>query len=431
MNWSELRTVTAITRREFQLGVRAPVFWTLLFLGACYALWRGLSAGATSALACYQVAEVAAMGLGVVGILTGGAAASRDQRDRARELVLAKPRGSAARLVVARFLGVWLTLLALLLLFLAVVFLSQLVRGGTPWQLEAYGNAFARSLTPLALAVSLGFVLTTAVGSPLAGAIAAVYWVAVPLARAHLPAVLDVTTTQQWPMAALFAAGLLGLTIVYHGKAISGVRRRGIALGTTVLLAGGVLAALLINARGYDAITEPDPLLLTMAHQNAKAGDYAPGFWLPDADRRIVGLGDFAGRPTVLVFWGPTESTSAELLPALAKLADRYHQQGLAVIAICLDKDSATLAPFAREVGKRVVMLWDPGSHFTQAASVGDLPGESSAVPWVESPAAAAYAIQNIPSVFLIDRNRILESATGVFDAASLEAAAGNLVGAR
>jgi peroxiredoxin len=312
-----------------------------------------------------------------------------------------------------------------------VVLLAQLLRGGTPWQFDAYLNAFARSLTPLALAVALGFVLTTALGSALAGAIAAVYWIAVPLARAHLPAVLDVTMTQHWPMVALFALGLLGLTIVYHGKAISGVPRRGIALGTTVLLVGGVLAALAINARGYDALTEPDPVLSAMAHQNAKAGAPAPGFWLQDAQHRIVGLGDYVGKPIVLVFWGPAEPSSADLLPTLSKLADRYREQQLVPIAICLDKDSATLAPFARGVGKRVVMLWDPGSHFTQAASVGDVPGEASAIPWVESPASAAYALETVPAVFLIDRNRVLTEAQGMMEPAGLETAVAQFVGAR
>mgnify|MGYP000468806649 CR=1 FL=1 len=80
-SWSELRFAFGITRREYQLGVRGPAFWGLAVVGALYALWRGSAAGASLALACYQVVQLVVLGLGVVAVLLGGAAAGRDLRE--------------------------------------------------------------------------------------------------------------------------------------------------------------------------------------------------------------------------------------------------------------------------------------------------------------------------------------------------------------
>ena len=415
MSWSELRLAAGIARREFQLSVRGPAFWGLSAFGGCYALWRATATGATPALACYQVVQLVVLGLGVVAVLLGGAAAGRDQRDHALELVLAKPAGSRPLLVLARFVGVWLSLLAIVVVMLMVVCLGQLVAGGTPWRLEAYGNALARCLVPLGLATAVGFTLTTIFASPLAAALAAVYWIAVPLSREHVPAVFDVTVAQHWPLAALFAAGLLAFSCYQHGKPIAGRSRRGLARLTAVLFAGGVLAIMAIISRGTDALLDPDPVLAVISHQTAEQEARAPGFWLPEAHGRLVGLNDFAGRPAVLAFWGPTDPASAQILRALKDLAARYSSR-LSCLAVCVDRDSATLAPFAREAGPAVTMLWDRGTHFA--------PGQ----PWLNSPAATAYSVDQTPSVFLIGADRRLTQTLTAADPDLLAAAISRLV---
>ncbi len=329
--------------------------------------------------------------------------------------MLAKPEGSRPLLVLARFLGVWLSLLAIVVVMLLVVCLGQLIPGGTPWRLEAYGNALARCLVPLGLATAVGFTLTTIFASPLAAALAAVYWIAVPLAREHVPAVFDVTVAQHWPLAALFAAGLLGYSCYQHGKAIAGGPRRALALLTAVLFASGVLAIMAISSRGTDALLDPDPVLAVISHQTAEQEARAPGFWLPDARGCLVGLSDFAGRPTVLAFWGPTDPASAQILGALKHLGSRYPGR-VSCVAVCVDRDSATLAPFAREAGPGVTMLWDRGTHFA--------PGQ----PWLNSPAATAYSVEQAPSVFLIGPDRKLTQTLTAADPDLLAAAISSFV---
>lgn len=395
MSWYELGLASGITRRELQLSLRGPAFWGLSAAGALYALWRATATGATLALACYQVVQIAVIGLGVVAVLLGGAAAGRDAREQAAELVLAKPLGSRPLVVLSRVAGVWLVLLTIVLVMLAAILLGQLISSGAPWQPAIYGNAFARCLVPIGLAVGLGFTLTTAFASPLAAALAAVYWVAIPLARQHLPAVFDVTVAQHWPMSALFAAGLIGFSSYQHGKAIAGAPRRGLVFLISALFSGGLLAVVSINSSGADALTEPDRVLIAMSHQTAERGARAPGFWLPDVHRQLIGLSDLEGRPVLLAFWGPADPASVSLLATMKTLAARHRDQ-LVCVAVCVDRDSAALAPFAHEVGPEVMMLWDRGTHFA--------PGQL----WLDSPVATAYAVEQVPVAFLIDRNRVI-----------------------
>lgn len=408
-SWSELRFAFGITRREYQLGVRNPAFWGLAVVGALSALWRGSAAGASLALACYQVVQLVVLGLGVVAVLLGGAAAGRDLRDRAVELVLAKPAGSRPLLVVSRFLGVWLSLVTVVVVMLLAVALGQLLSGGTPWRLSVYGNALARCLAPLGLAAAVGYTLTTIFASPLAAALAGVYWVAVPLAREHVPTVFDVTVAQHWSMAALFAAGLLGYSACQHGKSIAGAPRYGVALLTAALLAGGALAVAADGARGLDALTNPNPILTAISHQSPVSGSRAPGFWLPERGGKLVGLSDYQGRPVLLAFWGPSSPESAQILGVLKTLAARYRDR-LHCVAVCVDRDSATLAPFAREAGPEVAMLWDRGTHFA--------PGQL----WANSPAATAYAVEQAPTLFLIGPDRRLVQTVTAADAELLAA---------
>jgi peroxiredoxin len=416
--WSDLRFAAGLARREFQLGVRGPAFWGLSAVGALYALWRATAADTTTALACYQVVQAVLIGLGVVAVLFGGGAASRDLQDRSLELVLAKPAGTRPLLVFSRFLGLWFSLLAIVIIALVAVFLGQLISGGTPWRFAIYGHALARCLVPLGLAAAVGFALTTIFASPLAAALAAVYWVAVPLAREHLPSVFDVTVAQHWPMGACFAAALIAFSSHQHGRSIVTGARRGLARFTAALFAGGVYLAIALNSAGTDALTEPDPVLSAISHQTAERGTRAPGFWLPEADGRLVGLDDYAGRRVLFAFWGPTDPASVPVIGAVKTLAASYRDR-LTCVVVCVDRDSATLSPFAREAGPEVIMLWDRGTHFA--------PGQ----PWLSSPAATAYAVEQVPSIFLLDRDRTIVQGPVSAEPGVLEAAVARFVGER
>jgi len=396
MTWSDLRLLFPLVRREFQLGTRGPVFWVVASAGGLYGLWRALGSGGSLALACYQEVQFAVFGLGAAGVFLGGAAAARDLREGARELVLAKHLGNRPLLAMGRCLGAWLSLLAVVLVMLLCVLVGELLSGGEAWGLAVYGNALARVLLPLALATALGFTLTTLFTTPLAAGLAAIYWVAVPLAAAHVPAILDVTVVQHWPMVMLLTLALVALSGWRYGRAIPGIPRRAAGVIAAALWVAAGLSLLPLLARGEDAITGVSPVLLRMSAQPSVMGARAPGFWLTSADGHLVGLDDFAGRPVLLVFWSPADAATASTFAMLRRLAVRYRTQRLACLAVGTDHDAAAFAPFVRNAGPEVTVLADRGRHF--------VPGKTAQ----DSALMAAYSVDRTPSAFFIGPDRVL-----------------------
>lgn len=417
---SQALTVMGLTWREYQLNCRTPAFWVLAAGGAALALWRASMVGATAALAAYHVWRFVVTGVAVLAVLIGSAAAGRDKRDASSELVLAKPLGSSAYLVTARFLGVWLSLVTISAIMLAAAAIRQVI-GGTPWHVGAYTNAFVRCLAPLALATSIGFSLTAILANSLAGAVGALYWLAIPLVNAHVPRAADMTPTQHWPASALLTAGLLMLTATLGGRAVKGSAESRARLGwaAAVLIAAGLGAAFSIAYNGEDTLSARDPVLSAMAAQRLLPEQRAPGFWALDGRHRIVALGDFDGRPIVLAFWGPGDPESARVVALLQKAALKYKDKGLAPIAVCLDSDSATVGPFAAEAGPDVTMVWDRGMHY------GD--GER----WSDSPLGLAYDVKAVPTVFLLDQHRRLFSRVEEHAITMLDSELAKLVAAR
>jgi hypothetical protein len=397
MTWADARAAAALVRREYQLSCRGAAFWTIAAGGAALAFWRASGPASTAAMAAYQTWRISVLGLGVLAILVGSAAAARDQREGASELVLSKELGTSPSFVVARFLGIWLSLMSIVVIMLAVASLRQ-VMGGTPWHVGAYANALVRTLAPMGLATALGFSLTTLFANALAGGVAAVYWVAVPLVSAHLSRAADMTLTQHWPAPALLSGGLIALTATLHGRWLRGRGPGRALLGwlSALLFACAAVVVVSIALDGEDALSSRDPVLSAMATQRVLPEKRAPGFWSPDGEGRLVGMSDLDGRPIALAFWGPGDPESAQVLALLKAAADKFRSADLACVAICVDSDSATVGPFARETGPEVVMLWDRGQHY------GD--GER----WSDSPLGLAYEVRDVPTIFVLDRQRRL-----------------------
>ncbi len=393
---SRAKAVITIIWREYQLSRRAASFWAVAALGSVLAVWRVSAPGTPAALAAHQTWQIVVFGLGVMATLLAGSAAVRDRRRGAEEFVLVKPEGTSAALVVARFIASALSLLTIAAAMLGVAAVAQGALAGTELRLGPYAAALQHSVCPLGLAVALGFSLTTLFGTQLAAGVAAVYWVAVPLARPHTPMVLDLTLSQHWLQCALLACALVALSASLHARTLRSDRRagRGMAALSFLLLASTTLAVLGACRSGDDALLEPDPVLAAMAGQAVSKGGVGPGFWLPDADGNLVGLSDFDGRPVVLSFWGPGAPESVRVLPVLNALAARHSGAALAAIGICLDRDAAALGPFAAGVREDVVVLWDRGRHF------GD------GMEWSDSPVAVAYDIRSVPTIVILDRQR-------------------------
>ena len=396
----DLRALAAVVRREHQVACRGSAFWGVTVVGSLIALWRASPRGTTAALAAYQTWQLVVVGLGAIAVMLAGAAASRDRRHATLELVLAKPGGSSSALVAARFAGIWLSLLTMVAIVLAGASVGQVALARTPWAPAAYGSALLLSVVPIGLAAAFGFVLATLLTTPLAAGVAAIYWVVIPLARSYMPTVLDLTLSQHWPLAATLGAALVTLTAALYARSIRGEQRGRTRMGwaSAVLLAAAAGVALGIISRGDDGLVKRHPLLSAMAGQTAAMDRRAPGFWLPDASGRLVGLDDLSGRIVLLAFWGPAAPDSARVLEELGKVARAHAPEEVACVAICVDRDAAAMGPFAREVGRDVAMVRDRGWHY------GD--GQD----WSDSPLAVSYGITEVPTVLVLDRERTLST---------------------
>jgi peroxiredoxin len=418
--WSSARTIAWLAWREYQLACRSASFWAVAGLGAAAAVWRSSYPGTSAGVAAYQQWQAALLGVGVVAVLFGGSTAARDSRQAAAELVSAKPYGSAPPLVLARFLGSALSLLTLAAVALGAAAVAQGTLAGTRLRLTPYVAAVVWSAGPLALAAALGFSLTTMFRTQLASGAAAAYWVVVALARPHTPMVLDATLSQHWPQCVLLAGALVALAAWLHGRRLRGKAGPGKAMAATfvVLLAGTVLAVGVSWRNGEDALLDADPVLAAIASQALDERGRVPGFWLRNSEGKVIGLSDFEEQVVVLAFWGPASAPSAGILAALNTLAERYADRSVALLAVCEDRDAATIRSFRAELDASVILLWDRGRHF------GD------GMDWSDSPLTVAYQVTEVPTVVVIDRDqRIAETLRGEEGQARLDRTVARLVG--
>jgi thiol-disulfide isomerase/thioredoxin len=117
-------------------------------------------------------------------------------------------------------------------------------------------------------------------------------------------------------------------------------------------------------------------------------GDIAPDFTAPDPNAVAISLNTTLGKLTILDFWaswcGPCRVDS----PNLVKVHNAYKDNGLAIIGISLDKNKGSWEK-AIENDK---LDWTQVSHLMR---------------W-DDPTAAAYGVNSIPQLFLLDENGIV-----------------------
>jgi len=101
----------------------------------------------------------------------------------------------------------------------------------------------------------------------------------------------------------------------------------------------------------------------------------APDFHMRAPDGTNVALADLGGKVVVLNFWATWCQPCVKELPALQALADRHAAEGLAVVAVNVDrKDPGDVADYGHRLGLSFALPLDPDGAVRDAYRVRALP---------------------------------------------------------
>jgi len=118
----------------------------------------------------------------------------------------------------------------------------------------------------------------------------------------------------------------------------------------------------------------------------------AAEFSVPTPDGPMLGLGDLRGKVVLLNFWATWCEPCLEEMPAMERLAQTYRERGLAVLAVSVDREGASVVrPFLKRHALTFLVGLDP-----------------------KQAVARLYRIWALPSTVLLGRNGVpLFSAQG------------------
>jgi thiol-disulfide isomerase/thioredoxin len=117
----------------------------------------------------------------------------------------------------------------------------------------------------------------------------------------------------------------------------------------------------------------------------AGPGNAAPAFSLPAASGAATTLASLRGSVVYVDFWASWCTPCRRSFPWMNALQARYGSQGLAIVAINVDKRRDDAERFLRDTPARFAVLYD---------AQGNVPG--------------AYDVREMPSSYLIDRDGMI-----------------------
>jgi len=124
--------------------------------------------------------------------------------------------------------------------------------------------------------------------------------------------------------------------------------------------------------------------------QKADIGGKAPDFTAPNPDGEMISLNDVLGKYTIIDFWASWCKPCRRENPNVVKVYNKYHDKGLNIIGVSLDKDGQ------KERWLKAIsddkLTW---SHVSNLKFWSD-------------PIARLYNVRSIPATFLLDENGVI-----------------------
>jgi len=158
--------------------------------------------------------------------------------------------------------------------------------------------------------------------------------------------------------------------------------------GVLALLLAGCAHARPLEADGL-AAGAPHPLV----HQRA------PSVSIVDIDGAILDSARLDGKVTVVHFFATWADASRATLPKLEELYERYHRQGVEIVALSVDDDGLAVSDFARTYGARFTVAWDQRKDVVRH-----------------------WLVRHVPCSFVVDRHGVVRAAfVGAHDGFEVE----------
>jgi len=124
--------------------------------------------------------------------------------------------------------------------------------------------------------------------------------------------------------------------------------------------------------------------------KSLRVGQKAPNFVAKRLDGSTFNLADYRGKKAVLIdFWATWCPPCVDEIPNIRKIADTYQTEGLEVVGVSLDRDQKALEDFVKEEKLNYVQVFykEKGQDISKS-----------------------YGVWGIPSVFLIDKNGVIQA---------------------
>ena len=394
---SDLLAILALTRVEWRIGRRSPVFRLALVAAFLFGFSVGGEPGRGVALSAYSAAEAACQYLGFAAIVWMSLVAVRESTLRTDVLVYSKPQ-PGERLALSKFVGAYLQLLCMLLAMFAGSAVGRAVNGGL-MGLEAYVPQFVRAAVVIGFAASASYMLALLFDSALAGTTVGLYWLLILSGKAFLGKYYFPSYTQNLGAYVALSLALLFLTLCLYGRS-----RRGSARPAAWARMGAPILALVaawqfwavING-GHDPDVHLNPAMDRMGAQDVAIGTRAAGFTLPDQHGRLTGLSDYDGQILVIALWSPQDPDSVLLLDKLNDVQARFASAGVQPIAVTICEDVGATNVFAGGERLRYPVVADWGTYNAPRGS--DF-----------SPLSTAYRATSLPTVIVTDRRRTIKA---------------------
>lgn len=402
-----------MVRYEARIGLRGAPMAVAAVASAVVGWTVGNAAGRGAGLSALSAGDAACTYLSLGAVYWLSMVAARDSATSATAIILSKPQPTE-RLVLGRFLGGYLQVLILLAALFAGAVLSRLYHSGTLAGWWAYGFEIVRAALVVFFASAFAYSLSTLTGTPLAGALAGMYWLVTMAGQEYLAKIYFPYYTQNLPAYTSAGIFLITFTALVHLRGRRGSAKPEVwcRVLLALALAGTMLAVWHTVRTGHDPLMRTSPLMEEMSRQDAVLLERSPGFRLPDQRGRLVSLSDTPGRIFVIALLDPHSEEGVLLLDRLRALYRRYGRRGVLPVAVCIANDQGAARTVAAGEDAAFPVLVDWGSHHAPR--------------WADrSPVASAFRVTDLPYVAVTDRRRriraILEGIS-TYDGPMLEA---------